>query len=58
MRDMPWHKHEEDAAKAKAFADQAYRDGNMVTYFFWQKIEEQKRVDARKACRQQMGKRS
>ena len=34
MDQMPWHKHEEDAARAKTLADEAYSRGNMVSYFF------------------------
>ena len=56
MQEMPWHKHEEAAENAKKLAAEALHIGNMHTYAFWSRIEEQKRADARKAMRKQYGR--
>lgn len=56
MNETPWRKHEQDADNAKKLASEAYHMGNMVTYAFWCRIEDQKRADARKAMRKQYGR--
>ncbi len=56
-RELPWHKHVEDARRAAELAEEAYKSGNMISHDFWRKREAEKAEDGRRAKRRQEARR-